>query len=103
MIYFIQDTVNLAIKIGHAASDIDARRRQLQTGNPHPLVVIWHMDGTPDLETALHRRFAADRGLGEWFRPSTELILFLLDEAQMHGRHTAMGDYERAMECASRS
>lgn len=99
MIYFIQDTTTLAIKIGHAAADIEARRRQLQCGNPSPLVVIWCMDGSEETELRLHKAFAADRLSGEWFRPSPQLLAWLLCEAQMAGRHSAMADME-ALQCS---
>jgi len=94
VIYFIQDSTTLAIKIGHAKSDIDGRRRQLQTGNPSPLVVVWCMAGDEGTEYRLHRQFAADRLSGEWFRPSPALLAWLMSEATLYGRHSAIADME---------
>lgn len=74
MIYFIQDTSVLNIKIGFTAGDAEKRLRELQTGSPCGLVVLATIPGEKALERTLHERFASARVHGEWFRPVPELI-----------------------------
>lgn len=81
MIYFIQDTTVLNIKIGFTDGDPADRLKALQTGSPAPLVLLYTMRGDMDLERRLHERFASARVHGEWFRPAPALLLFLLDAA----------------------
>ncbi|MFJ2847014.1 GIY-YIG nuclease family protein [Streptomyces griseofuscus] len=56
------------VKIGKTAN-VTRRLSQLQRASPVPLRVWWQRE-TPDseLETKLHRHFAAQRISGEWFR-----------------------------------
>lgn len=83
MIYFIQDSGTLAIKIGYTAGDSpEARRKALQTGNPSPLVLLAAAEGDTTDEAALHRRFAEARIGGEWFRPVPELITTIIAAAR---------------------
>lgn len=58
-------------KIG-IASDIDKRVRQLQTGNPLPLEVIFtcNVDNAKDIESKLHIKYYKVRMVGEWFKLS---------------------------------
>lgn len=74
MIYFLQDSATLNIKIGFTSGDADARKAALQTGNPSPLVLLGTAEGEAFAESALHRRFAAFRVAGEWFLPAPPLI-----------------------------
>jgi hypothetical protein len=59
-------------KIGHTARAVEERIRELQTGNAFALHCLHTVD-VPDVAAArtcerrLHRRFAARRGVGEWF------------------------------------
>ncbi len=78
MIYFIQDSVNLAIKIGHTAASAGSRMAQLQTGNPSPLVLLGVMPGELVDERNLHVRFSAYRVAGEWFKPAPAVIRLIL-------------------------
>lgn len=86
MIYFIQDTRTLEIKIGYTSADsADGRIAALQTGNPGALRLLSTAQGDRSREAELHRQFADDRTNGEWFRPTPELLAFLLEEARDDG------------------
>lgn len=65
------------IKIGVTSGRVEARLSSLQTGNPHKLTVLATIDGGPEVELKLHRRFAAFRVDGEWFRAAPELLAFI--------------------------
>lgn len=69
-VYFIyQSAAGAALmKIGRA-KDIYRRRVTLQTGNPHPLLIVGWIETTSDhaLEKALHGKYRAKRTSGEWF------------------------------------
>lgn len=86
MIYFIQDRERNHIKIGFTAGDnAEVRRQALQTGNSSRLVVLFTMDGTKQDETNLHNQFSESRECGEWFRPTPELLRFIIREADFRG------------------
>lgn len=79
MIYFTQDSGDFSIKIGFTDKpEPDGRIRTLQTGNPSRLVALFTMPGTKADEDKLHDRFASARIHGEWFRPTPELLSFIL-------------------------
>lgn len=81
-IYFIQVGENGPIKVGQTRESPMDRLRDLQVGNPHPLRVRAVMMTRDDrAESSIHRRFAAIRMSGEWFRPEPELIEFI----RIHG------------------
>jgi hypothetical protein len=82
MIYFVQDSDNLHIKIGYAA-DSEGRIASLQTGNPNKLILLLEIDGDRAAETEFHRRHAEHRVAGEWFRPSPGLILEILEKKRL--------------------
>jgi hypothetical protein len=75
-VYFIRDTGTGFVKIGHG-SDAWRRMQMLQTGCPTKLEVVAILDGGAPEEAALHLRFAAHRGAGEWFRPVAELAEYI--------------------------
>lgn len=57
------------VKLG-LSSNPQARLRQLQTGNPHKLALIWHFpcDNMAQLEDVFHKAFDRYRiPCGEWF------------------------------------
>ena len=86
MIYFIQDRDRNHIEIGFTdGDDAEVRRQALQTGNSSRLVVLFTMDGTRQDETNLHEHFAASHECGEWFRPTTELLQFIIRESDFRG------------------
>lgn len=77
-VYFIQCNGRQGpIKIGRA-SNPPARRDDLQTSNPYPLVLLGYISGGARTEKALHKEFDEVRVRGEWFRWSAQL------EARMH-------------------
>jgi len=78
VLYFVQSTRGGAIKIGFAI-DLAARISNLQTGNPEGLKVLLAYDGTSEDEEQLHARFNSLRTRGEWFKPETELLVFITD------------------------
>ena len=73
MIYFIRDESTQHIKIGYTAGHGEKRLRDLQTGCPGQLMLLLHLEGLRQHETAWHKRFASARERGEWFRPVPEL------------------------------
>lgn len=91
-VYFIQDARTHAIKIGFTDGDAADRAADLQTGNPGELVVLAVVaGGTRADEAELHRRFAADRVAGEWFRPSPALLAFVIRTAKQSGEAVGYG------------
>ena len=64
------------VKIGTAVN-LRSRIGGLQVGHPHPLHVVALTDGSGDVETQLHDRFAEHRIRGEWFYPADELTSYM--------------------------
>lgn len=73
-VYFLRDSILGKTKIGHAASDVQARIGQLQAGCPQTLelIAIIESDDANRLEMKLHRDFARYRYRGEWFSLTDE-------------------------------
>jgi len=78
------------VKIGHVKEPVDSKRwrralikrlRILQIGNPRGMAVVAVMDGGQPEESALHRRFAAQHLLGEWFARSPDLSTLMEQHA----------------------
>jgi hypothetical protein len=67
MIYFIQDTVTQAIKVGYS-TDPQKRLKHLQNSNQNKLVLLHAMNGELEHEDELLQRFEAFKMEGEWFR-----------------------------------
>jgi hypothetical protein len=55
------------VKIGFSDQP-EARQRELETGNPHEIILVGCHPGTIELEQRLHRYFQAHHHRGEWFR-----------------------------------
>lgn len=73
-IYFVScDLPDCPIKIGWAGI-LSERIAQIQAHVPHQVVVLATKPGAVRDERALHRRFAALRLHGEWFRRGPELL-----------------------------
>ena len=67
MIYFIKNKADAVIKIGYS-KNAKKRLANLQTANPHELVLLGTIQGGLEHEAALHERFARSMLQGEWFR-----------------------------------
>ncbi|SDP98588.1 GIY-YIG nuclease family protein [Ectopseudomonas guguanensis] len=87
-VYFIGESESKCcpIKIG-VAKNIDARKRNLQTGNPLELRLLgWiEADNAFQLERHLHQHFGSTRVRGEWFNIEPADILPILMRAGLDG------------------
>ena len=74
-VYFIQqDGGERLVKIGTTTRPVEVRLRELQAGQPHPLVILAHAPGGRYEEGRLHDRFGPHCVTGEWFRPDVTLL-----------------------------
>lgn len=78
MLYVIQGALGF-VKIGFSkrAHGIKHRLKTLQTGNPHPLRVLAHGEGSKHDERQVHHFFVDERMTGEWFRETPRVIRFI--------------------------
>ena len=67
MIYFIQDTVTCAIKIGYSTNP-RKRLKNLQNSNQNKLELLYAMHGELEHEAELLQRFDKFKMEGEWFK-----------------------------------
>ena len=68
MIYVLQASIGGPIKIGYTANDdVTERLRDHQTSCPWPLILLHQIPGSRAREAALHRKFADERVVSEWF------------------------------------
>jgi hypothetical protein len=74
-VYMIQTGDDGPVKIG-LTRDVRRRLETLQISSPTRLRLLALFEGSRELECELHRRFAAARIKGEWFKPIPELIEF---------------------------
>lgn len=72
-VYFIRAVPDGPIKIGWSTKPT-ARLAMLQTLSPAPLELLHSMPGDCRLEDYFHRKFAAHRIHGEWFRGDQSLL-----------------------------
>lgn len=70
-VYLIRDEE--FVKIGWTKLRVEVRVVSLQCGNPRPLKLLASMPMSRSEEVVIHRRFAAHRVSGEWFRPNKEM------------------------------
>ena len=94
MIYFIQDSGTLFIKIGFTEGTAADRLKQLQTGCPGGLHVIHAREGTQAQERELHQKFIAARERGEWFRPVPELLAAVVQNSKAIGYAEGWSDQQ---------
>jgi hypothetical protein len=90
-----------AISDGHGnmkfgvAKDIQKRMRMLQTGNAHPLQLLFEVQcfchialeaawGAHQVETDIHKRLKERRMTGEWFAVDYEDALQAMTESSVH-------------------
>ncbi len=67
VVYFIQDAVTLAIKIGFCLKNPKRRLAALQIGNANTLRFLGYVPGSESHEKCLHRQFSQFHLQGEWF------------------------------------
>ena len=78
-VYFIEDANGGLVKIGYA-TDITRRLQTLQTATSHKLKLLGLTFGGPEKEKEIQEKFQHLRIVGEWFRPSIELLNFINEE-----------------------
>lgn len=76
-VYFLR--IGSRVKIG-TTTNVDERIAALMTGMPGKAALSYVTKGGRQLETALHRKFAADRVRGEWFRFSDAIKQWIRDD-----------------------
>lgn len=64
------------IKIGFTLS-VEKRIASLSTGNPMPISLLLVIKAGREFEQGLHRKFAAIRSRGEWFRKHPDLLTLI--------------------------
>jgi hypothetical protein len=107
-VYFIQQDVTQAVKIGYSGSvrGIQQRLTHLQTASPYGLRVLCHTPGEATVERALHRRFRQHRIAGEWFSPAEDLMAFIANVALLAAAPTSLASdlepFERSARLARR-
>ncbi len=67
------------IKIGYTANNVVDRKRQLETGNPHGIVVIGTVQGSKVHETEIHNSLKEYKAQGEWYEDCTEVRSYITD------------------------
>jgi hypothetical protein len=80
-VYFAKVANGNRLKIG-LSRDPRTRVKILSIGSPVKLVLYYARPGDRQMETRLHRRFAADRLHGEWFRVSEDILHWIDMDAQ---------------------
>src|SRR5665647_308655 len=79
-IYFIGSLESGTVKIGRS-NDPENRLAELQTGNPHKLVLYGVIDDVShELETRLHQLFDHLHINSEWFKLTDELLQFMINK-----------------------
>jgi len=95
MIYFVQDDSLFHIKIGFT-SDVEAEKRMaaLQTGSAAGLTLLLTLPGDRTEETRLHNLFADAHVQGEWFKPTSPLLQFIVQSSKNGNGKPATGAIE---------
>lgn len=76
-LYFLEtECAERHIKIG-ISSNVSWRIDQMQGCCPYRIRLIKRVPGAAHMEKGLHRKFAADRLIGEWFRRTPELLALI--------------------------
>lgn len=88
-LYFIQEGVGGAVKIGWTANDPHRRRDNLQIGNSHDLILLGILpDVEMQVELEWHTRFERFRKRSEWFWPAAELMAAIAGQFPAPPRET---------------
>jgi DNA-binding XRE family transcriptional regulator len=74
MVYFIENTVTKNIKIGYA-KNVKNRLYQLQVSSAEKLKVLGVGEGEIKDEQELHKILIDDKLSGEWFKPTSSVLL----------------------------
>jgi hypothetical protein len=61
------------IKVGYTSHNATDRKRSMETGNPHGIVVIGIVKGTKEHERKIHQQLQDYHVQGEWFRDCKEV------------------------------
>jgi hypothetical protein len=75
-VYFVTAGEGGPIKIGWS-QDVYRRMEELQTANPHKLVLIGKLRGTMADEARVHSLFSRFRIQSEWFKHVPEILEFI--------------------------
>jgi DNA-binding XRE family transcriptional regulator len=81
-IYILSAGETSMVKIGWTENDAEERRRELQTAHWEALTVMRVIDALPWVERAMHRKFAEQRVLGEWFRFHPDMLTVSIADLQ---------------------
>ena len=73
-VYFAQVGEGGPVKIGFTLHAPKRRVTELQISNHEKIKLLRTIDGGVEMERYLHKRFAANRIRGEWFRFSEEML-----------------------------
>jgi hypothetical protein len=65
-------------KIGRAWH-VSGRLASVQRMSPIPLTILWHIQGSTELEARLHATFASKRAWGEWFDLGSDPVRAIKD------------------------
>jgi hypothetical protein len=84
VIYFAQEDSG-HIKIGYTEGEPEARIKSLQTGSPTPITLLLAIEGDRAAENGLHQRFSKHRLCGEWFKPSPEIVSYIISQSASLG------------------
>lgn len=76
MIYFIQEGSDGPVKIG-LSNDPGRRLQQLKTGSSKPLRLLAVIEGNANKERELHTAFREFSINSEWFKPVTDIFLYI--------------------------
>lgn len=74
-LYFFRNPYNGRVKIG-VSRNIERRRAELEYACGHHFDTLRVVANHGVLEDAIHKSFASDRLVGEWFAPSSALLEF---------------------------
>jgi len=77
-LYFIREGKKGNIKIGISKNPTD-RLSALQTGTSKRLELLWYLDVKQKHEKNIHKIFAKENIIGEWFEPSARILRFLME------------------------
>ena len=77
VVYFVRYGHDGPIKIGYSATPRVRLAEICSIQMPEPLIPMGAMPGSQADEVSLHRKFAALRLRGEWFRPAPELLEYI--------------------------